>query len=174
MSLRSLLPSDTPGKICLSCGAGALLIGMLFTFVAVGAILTGNTASMESSRPVNRVYAILSACGEAVTAVGFVAGASALLRRRQLSFGLAIGLALNLVGLILFLPATLVLLVNSFFGLLDYLSRSGTALAFMFKHHRNIGLSQTSKGLPNTGLQPTRCARATTPALACPSARGSC
>lgn len=71
---------------------------------------------------VNTAYAILSACGEAVAVIGLLAGAYALLRHRQLGFGLTIGLALNLMGLILFLPATLALLFNGFFGLLDYLT----------------------------------------------------
>ena len=116
------MPSDTPSKICLYLGAVVLIIAALFTFVSVGAALTGNTARVESSRLINRTYATLSVCGEALAVIGFVAGAKALLRKRQFSFGLTIGLVSNLVGLMLFLPATLALLVNSFFGLLDYLT----------------------------------------------------
>jgi len=122
MTLRSLLPLDTAAKLSLALGIAVLIIVALFTLGAVGAVLTGNVAQVENSRLINTSYAILSVGGEAIAIIGLMAGASTLLRKRQLSFALVIGLVLNLVGLILFLPVTFALLLNGFFSLLDYLT----------------------------------------------------
>lgn len=122
MTLRSLLPIDTAAKLSLALGIAVLIIVALFTLGAVGAVLTGNVAQVENSRLINRSYAILSVGGEAIAIIGIMTGAIALLRKRQLSFALVIGLVLNLMGLILFLPATFALLLNGFFSLLDYLT----------------------------------------------------
>jgi len=105
MTLRSRLPLDTAAKLSLALGIAVLIIVALFTLGTVGAVLTGNVAQVENSRLINRSYAVLSVGGEAIAIVGLMAGASTLLRKRQLSFALVIGLVLNLAGLILFLPA---------------------------------------------------------------------
>ncbi len=122
MRLRSLLPSDTSSKLSLILGIVVLIIVALFTLGMVGAVLTGNVAQVESSRLINRGYAVLSVCGEAIALVGLVAGASTLLRKRQFHQALVLGLVLNLVGLIVFLPASLALLLTSIFSLLEYLT----------------------------------------------------
>jgi len=122
MRLRSLLPSDTSSKLSLILGIVVLIIVALFTLGMVGAVLTGNVAQVESSRLINRSYAVLSVCGEAIALVGLVAGASTLLRKRQFNQALVLGLVLNLVGLIVFLPASLALLLTSIFSLLEYLT----------------------------------------------------
>jgi len=122
MRLRSLLPSDTSSKLSLILGIVVLIIVALFTLGIVGAVLTGNVAQVESSRLINRSYAVLSVCGEAIALVGLVAGASTLLRKRQFNQALVLGLVLNLVGLIVFLPASLALLLTSIFSLLEYLT----------------------------------------------------
>jgi len=122
MRLRSLLPSDTSSKLSLILGIVVLIIVALFTLGMVGAALTGNVAQVESSRLINRSYAVLSVCGEAIALVGLVAGASTLLRKRQFNQALVLGLVLNLVGLIVFLPASLALLLTSIFSLLEYLT----------------------------------------------------
>jgi hypothetical protein len=122
MKLRSLLPSDTSGKLSLVLGIALLFVIALFTVGMVAAVLTGNVAQVESSRLINRSYAGLSVCGEAIALVGFVAGVSTILRKRQFSLALGIGLVLNLAGLIVFLPASLALLLTSIFSLLEYLT----------------------------------------------------
>lgn len=122
MRLRSRLPSDASSKLSLVLGLVVLIIVALFTLGMVGAVLTGNVAQVESSRLINRSYAALSVCGEAIALVGLAAGISSLVRKRQFSLALVIGLVLNLVGLIVFLPASLALLLTSLFSLLEYLT----------------------------------------------------
>jgi len=65
---------------------------------------------------------LLSILGEGLATVGILAGVGGLVRRQQFRLYALIGLALSLLGLILFLPATLSLLFNVFFGLLDFLN----------------------------------------------------
>ena len=121
MKFRSLLSPDILHRTCFFLGVGILLVVLLLTLGIIGATLTGNIAHLELSRFIAQGYVIVSIGGEALAAAGFIAGAGALLRKQPISLGLAIGLAFNLLGLLLFLPATLALILNGLFSLLDYL-----------------------------------------------------
>lgn len=122
MEPHSLLPSDTSGQLSLVAGIVVLIIIVLFTFGMLGVVLTGNITQAESSRLINRSYAALSVFGEAIALIGLVAGVSTLFRRRHFKLALIIGLILNVIGLIVFLPASLALLLTSIFSLLEYLN----------------------------------------------------
>ena len=121
MEPRSLPSSNTSGQLSLVAGIVVLIITALFTFGMLGLALTGNTARVESSRLINGGFAALSVFGEAVALIGLVAGASTLFRRRHFRT-IIIGLILNVIGLIVFLPASLALLLTSIFSLLEYLN----------------------------------------------------
>ena len=116
------LPSDIPSRLSLLTGLALFGIGALFTLGMLAAVLTGNAALVESSRLINRSYAALSVCGEALAFAGLVAGASAWLRKRQLGPALLFALVVNLAGLIMFLPASLALLLTVIVSLLERLT----------------------------------------------------
>ena len=122
MEHRSLLSPNTSGQLSLVTGIVVLILVVLFTFGMLGVVLTGNIAQAESSRLINRSYAALSVFGEAIALIGLVAGVSTLFRRRHFKLALIIGLILNVIGQIVFLPASLALLLMSIFNLLEKLN----------------------------------------------------
>lgn len=109
----------TSSKLSLTLGLIVTAIIVLFTIVSMAFILTGNAARLESSRSLNLAYALLSLGGEAIALVGFLSGAYALLKRQPSGYQAALGVGLNLVGLVLFFLPTIALLFNSFSGFLE-------------------------------------------------------
>src|SRR5262245_22304019 len=103
MRIRSLLPSDSLGSLCFVTGILVLILLAGLTLVAVGVAATGPVAQVEHSQIINRSYAALLACGEAFALVGLGAGMVSLIRCRK-SLALAVGLILNFIGLVVFLP----------------------------------------------------------------------
>ena len=120
MKPYSSLPTDGFAKLSLVLGFAVGSILAVFTMGSVIMMIIGNIAAVENSRLINMGYVTLSACGESIAIVGTLIGASAALRKRQLQLIVIIALALNALGLVLFLPATIALLFNGLFGLLDH------------------------------------------------------
>ena len=111
------------GRLSLAVGLVPLAVAVLFTLAAAGAVLSGNAAFLENSHWLNQAYLWLSLAGEVIALGGLGLGAAALFVGRRLFGWLLAGLALNLVMLLLFLPATLAVLFNGFFALLERLGR---------------------------------------------------
>jgi hypothetical protein len=120
MQPYSSLPTKDSAKLSLALGIAVGSILAIFTASSVIMMITGNVATLENSRLINMGYATLSTCGESIAIVGTFIGVSAALRKRQLQLIVIIALALNILGLVLFLPATVALLFNGLFGLLDH------------------------------------------------------
>ena len=120
MKPYSSLPTDGFAKLSLVLGFAVGSILAVFTMGSVIMMIIGNIAAVENSRLINMGYVTLTACGESIAIVGTLIGASAALRKRQLQLIVIIALALNALGLVLFLPATIALLFNGLFGLLDH------------------------------------------------------
>jgi hypothetical protein len=111
------------GRLSLVVGLVPMAVAALFTLAAAGAVLSGNAAFLENSRWLHQAYLALALAGEALAIGGFIIGVAVLAVGRKLSGGLAAGLGLNLLMALLFLPATLALLFNGFFALLEQLTR---------------------------------------------------
>src|SRR5688572_21621451 len=113
----------TSSKLSLILGLVVIAIIILFTLVSITFIPTGNAAQLESSRNLNLAYTLLSLGRELIAIIGFLAGVYALIKRQSSGYQAALGVTLNLIGVVLFFPATLALLFNGFTGLLDNLVR---------------------------------------------------
>jgi hypothetical protein len=111
------------GRLSLAVGLVPLAVAALFTLAAAVAILSGNAALLENSRSLNWAYLWLSLAGEAIALAGFVTGVAALFVGRKLGGRLLAALALNLGMALLFLPATLAVLFNGLFALLEQMGR---------------------------------------------------
>jgi len=111
------------GRLSLAVGLVPLAVAVLLTLATAVAVLSGNAASLENSRGLNQAYLWLSLAAEVLALGGLGLGVAALFVGRRFGGGLLAGLALNLVLLLLFLPATLAVLFNGFFALLEQMSR---------------------------------------------------
>ena len=92
---------------------------VLLTLVSVIFILTGQIAALESSRSTNLAFASFALFAEVLALLGVTSGVLAQIKREEVRAVGLIGLALNLLGACVFLPASASLLFNLFIGIVD-------------------------------------------------------
>ncbi len=106
-------------RLALISGLLSLAFIVLLTLVMVGFLLTGQIAALESSRSVNLAFASFALFAEVLTWLGIVSVVLAHIKREEVRAVGLIGLALNLLGACVFLPASASLLFNLFIGIVD-------------------------------------------------------
>ncbi|MEK7441529.1 MAG: hypothetical protein AAB571_05625 [Chloroflexota bacterium] len=106
-------------RLALISGLLSIAFIVLLTLVSVIFILTGQIAALESSRSTNLAFASFALFAEVLALLGVTSGVLAQIKREEVRAVGLIGLALNLLGACVFLPASASLLFNLFIGIVD-------------------------------------------------------
>lgn len=106
-------------RIALISGLLSIAFIILLTLITMGFLLTGQIAALESSRSINLAFASFALFAEVLALLGVTSGVLAQIKREEVRAVGLLGLALNLLGACVFLPASVSLLFNLLVGVMD-------------------------------------------------------
>ena len=106
-------------RLALISGLLSVAFIALLTLFAVLFLLMGRIDILEGSRSLNLAFASFALFAEVLALLGMLSGVLAQIKREEVRAVGLIGLALNLLGACVFLPASASLLFNLLVGLVD-------------------------------------------------------